>query len=267
MAKKRLDVLLVERGLAETREKAQALIIAGEVTVGGRLVDKPGTAVPEESTITVGRGLPYVSRGGLKLEHALTAFGLSVAGMRAVDVGASTGGFTDCLLQRGAARVYAVDVGYGQLDWRLRNDPRVVISERTNVRYLTSLPETVDLATVDVSFISLTLVLPAVVRLLSPEGLVVALVKPQFEAGRQQVGKGGVVLDPEIHKQVLRRLMEWAQREGWVARGLTPSPVLGPAGNREFFLLLARRGHGLGLEAVDAMVDEGRTVIAGEAGN
>lgn len=266
MAKKRLDVLIVDKGLAETREKAQALIIAGEVTVGGRVIDKSGTAVPEESPIAVTQGLPYVSRGGLKLAHALTAFGLDVAGARAVDIGASTGGFTDCLLQCGALRVYAVDVGYGQLDWRLRQDPRVVVSERTNARYLASLPETVDLATVDVSFISLTLVLPAIARLLSPNGLVVALVKPQFEARRQQVGKGGVVRDPEVHKQVLRRLLEWAQREGWAARGVTSSPLLGPAGNREFFLLLARQSQGLDLTAVDAVVDEGKTILPAEAG-
>ncbi len=262
MAKKRLDILLVERGLAETREKAQALIIAGDVTVNGRSIDKPGTAVAEESEILIAQGLRFVSRGGLKLEGALDALGVAVAGLVVVDVGASTGGFTDCLLQRGARRVYAVDVGYGQLDWRLRTDPRVVVRERTNVRHLTALPEAVDLATVDVSFISLRLVLPAIGNLLKKDGLVVALVKPQFEAGRRQVGKGGVVRDAAVHKQVLRSLVDWARKEGWVVRGATPSPLLGPAGNREFFVLLAKEGPSLPELAVESVVDEGTTVLA-----
>ena len=266
MAKKRLDVLLVERGLAETREKAQALIIAGEVTVDGRVVDKAGTSVAPESELAVSQGLRYVGRGGLKLEHALAALGVNAAGKVAVDVGASTGGFTDCLLQHGALRVYAVDVGYGQLDWRLRTDPRVITIDRTNIRYLAQLPELVDLATVDVSFISLGLVLPAIGRLLKPGGRVVALVKPQFEAGRRQVGKGGVVRDPAVHKEVLRRLAAWAQREGWAVRGATPSPILGPAGNREFFFLLARAGRGLDEAALAAVVDEGATLVAKDEG-
>ncbi len=265
MAKKRLDLLLIERGLAETREKAQALIIAGDVTVNGRSIDKPGTAIAEDSQIVVAQGLRFVSRGGLKLEHALDALHVSVDGLVAVDVGASTGGFTDCLLQRGARRVYAVDVGYGQLDWRLRNDPRVVVLERTNVRHLTALPEAADLATIDVSFISLRLVLPPVGPLLQKDGRAVALVKPQFEAGRRQVGKGGVVRDPAVHKQVLRRLLAWAPSEGWFVRGVTPSPLLGPAGNREFFLLLARQGNALPEGAVEQVVEEGRTVLAADS--
>jgi 23S rRNA (cytidine1920-2'-O)/16S rRNA (cytidine1409-2'-O)-methyltransferase len=265
MAKKRLDSLLVERGLAESREKAQALILAGEVSVAGKVIDKAGTPVPEASEIAIAHGLQYVSRGGLKLAHALGAFRLDPAGVVAADIGASTGGFTDCLLQNGAARVYAVDVGYGLLHWRLRTDPRVVTIERTNARYLTSLPEAIDVATVDVSFISLTLVLPAVARVLKQEGQVVALVKPQFEAGRTQVGRGGVVRDPEVHKQVLRRLLEWAGREGWRVRAATPSPILGPAGNREFLALLTREGATLATEDVDPVVDEGRTVFAVEA--
>lgn len=264
MVKKRLDILLVERGLVDSREKAQALILAGDVTVAGKTVDKPGTSVPADSEIVLSQRLRYVSRGGLKLEHALDAFAVSPANEVALDVGASTGGFTDCLLQRGARRVYAVDVGYGQLDWRLRTDPRVVPIERTNIRFLAELPEQADLATVDASFISLRLVLPAVGRLLQPHGRVIALVKPQFEAGRGQVGKGGVVRDPAVHRQVLRDFVAWATADGWVVRGITPSPILGPAGNREFFVLLARRGAGLAADAVDSVVDSGRTVLSGE---
>jgi 23S rRNA (cytidine1920-2'-O)/16S rRNA (cytidine1409-2'-O)-methyltransferase len=263
MVKKRLDILLVERGLVESREKAQALILAGDGHVAGKTVDKPGTAVPADSEIVVSQRLRYVSRGGLKLEHALDALALSPANEVVLDVGASTGGFTDCLLQRGARRVYAVDVGYGQLDWRLRTDPRVVPIERTNIRYLAALPEPADLATVDTSFISLRLVLPAVGRLLQPDGRVIALVKPQFEAGRGQVGKGGVVRDPAVHRQVLRDFVAWATRNGWVVQGITPSPILGPAGNREFFVLLGRRGAGLTADAVDRVVDAGRTVLSG----
>ena len=264
MGRKRLDVLLVERGLAETREKAQALISAGEVSVTGKVVDKPGTAVDESSALVVAQPPPYVSRGGFKLEHALAAFNISVAGLVAADVGASTGGFTDCLLQRGAARVYAVDVGYGQLDWRLRNDPRVVVLERTNARYLTALTEPVDMATLDVSFISLALVLPAVAGWLKVGGYAVALVKPQFEAGRGQVPRGGVVRDPAVHKQVLARITTWALANGWRVGGLTPSPILGPAGNREFLALLTRGGATLASAAIDAVVEEGRTMLAAE---
>lgn len=240
MAKRRLDALLVERGLVESPERAQSLVMAGQVLVNDDMVDKPGKEVPQDAQVTIREGPPYVSRGGLKLEHALNRFGVEVKGSIAADVGASTGGFTDCLLQRGAVRVYAVDVGYGQLAWRLRQDPRVVVMERTNVRYLESLPEPIDLITVDVSFISLQLVLPRLVNLLQPKGQIVALIKPQFEARREQVGKGGVVRDPTVHREVLEKVVSWALDNWLYIRGLTPSPVRGPAGNLEFFAHLGR---------------------------
>ncbi|HOQ99000.1 MAG TPA: TlyA family RNA methyltransferase [Anaerolineae bacterium] len=235
MAKKRLDILVVERGLAESRARAQAIIMAGEVRVDDRVVDKAGTMVADDATVEVaGARLPYVSRGGLKLEAALDIFGVNPDGKAIADVGASTGGFTDCLLQRGAARVYAIDVGYGQLAWRLRQDPRVVVMERTNVRYLEALPEPIDLVTIDVSFISLELVLPVVARWLQERGEIVALVKPQFEVGKGEVGRGGVVRRPEQHREVLARVAGWARGLGLCFAGVAPSPVLGPAGNREF---------------------------------
>lgn len=233
----RLDQLLVERGLFPSRQKAQAHVLAGEVLVGGRRVDKPGTRVPADAPVEVlGPGLPFVSRGGLKLARALDEFGLDVRGLVALDAGASTGGFTDCLLQRGAARVYAVDVGYGQLDFKLRQDPRVVVLERRNVRHLSleDVGQPVDLVTVDLSFISLRLVLPILASLLRPGGWLLALVKPQFEAGRKEVGKGGVVRDPAVHEQVLERVLSWAGQAGLEPIGLTWSPLLGPAGNIEF---------------------------------
>ncbi len=233
--KRRLDILLVERGLAETREKGRRLIMAGEVRVDGQVVDRPGATVPADAALEVTGPPRFVSRGGEKLEAALDAFGLEVTGLVAADVGASTGGFTDCLLQRGVARVYAIDVGYGQLDYRLRHDTRVVVMERTNARYLTALPEPVDLVTVDVSFISLTLILPVAQKWLKPMSAgIVALIKPQFEAGREQVGKGGVVKDPEVHRAVLVRLLSWAEEHGLGLRGLMRSPLRGPAGNVEF---------------------------------
>lgn len=238
--KKRLDLLLVEKGLAESREKAQALILAGKVSVEGEIISKPGTLIRSDASIELKEGIPYVSRGGLKLEFALKAFGIDPTGKVAIDVGASTGGFTDCLLQHGAARVYAVDVGYGQLAWKLRHDPRVVVLERTNIRYLESLPEPVDLATIDVSFISLKLVLPSVLRLMKPKAEILALVKPQFEAGREKVGKGGVVRDPQVHREVLETLVEYAHSLGLHTLGLATSPFLGPAGNVEFFAHWAR---------------------------
>jgi len=234
----RLDVLILQRGLAESREKARAIIMAGSVVVGERPALKPGTLVATDADIRVLAGPQYVSRGGDKLAHALDAFALDVGGLTVIDVGASTGGFTDCLLQRGAARVYAVDVGRGQLDWRLRNDPRVVVMEGTNVRYLESLPEKVDLATVDVSFISLEKVLPPVVGVLRSGARIVALVKPQFQSRREEVRRGGVVRDPQVHAAVLGRLMAWCVGRGLRLLGLTTSPLLGPAGNKEFFLLL-----------------------------
>lgn len=232
--KTRLDLLILERGLAVSREQARALIMAGEVAVGGQVMDKPGSRVESDATVKVAAQPRYVSRGGLKLEKALDAFKLDVGGMVAVDVGASTGGFTDCLLQRGAARVYAVDVGYGQLDWRLRSDSRVVVMERVNARHLESLPEAAGLATMDVSFISIKIVIPAISRLLREDGYLVTLVKPQFEAGRQQVGKGGVVRDPAVHRLVLEGLVEWGRSAGYGVRDVVASPIRGPAGNVEF---------------------------------
>ena len=240
VTKRRIDLLLIERGLAEGTGKARALLMAGRVTVDGRLVDKAGTPVPADAGIEVEAPPPYVGRGGIKLAHALDSFGLNVTGMAALDVGASTGGFTDCLLQRGAARVYAVDVGRGQIDQRLRQDIRVTVMERVNARHRFELPETVDIATVDVSFISLRMVLPRVAEHVKPGGHIVALVKPQFEAEREQVGKGGVVRDPKVHAAVLSRLILWAIDRGFRMRDLTPSPILGDAGNREFFLRLEK---------------------------
>jgi 23S rRNA (cytidine1920-2'-O)/16S rRNA (cytidine1409-2'-O)-methyltransferase len=238
MAKKRprerLDVLLVTRELATSRAQAQRLIRAGLVRVDGQLVDKPGTQVSLGAKVTLEARPRFASRGGEKLEAALAGFELGVSGWIVADVGASTGGFTDCLLQRGACRVYAIDVGYGQLDWRLRNDERVVVMERTNARYLESLPEPVDLVTADVSFISLGLILPAAVRWLRQDGQVVALIKPQFEAGRREVGKGGVVRDSTVHRAVLERVLGMAKELGLGLRGLMVSPLRGPAGNIEF---------------------------------
>jgi 23S rRNA (cytidine1920-2'-O)/16S rRNA (cytidine1409-2'-O)-methyltransferase len=238
VSKQRLDLLLVQRGLAESRARAQRLIMANEVSVDGHKVDKPGIRVRVDADIVVEQGLPYVSRGGLKLEAALEAFALAVDGLVAADVGASTGGFTDCLLQRGARRVYAVDVGYGQLAWKLRQDPRVVVMERTNARYLARLPEPIDFSSIDVSFISLKLILPRVRDWLQPDGSIVPLVKPQFEAGRSQVGRGGVVRDPAVHRQVLEELLGWVQAHGLFAWGLIRSPLQGPAGNAEFLAWL-----------------------------
>ncbi len=238
MVKRRVDSLLVERGLAESREKARAAVLAGDVLAGEGAVARPGMLVDEAVELRLLARPAYVSRGGEKLAHALSAFGIDVDGLAAVDVGASTGGFTHCLLQRGARRVYAVDVGYGQLDFRLRQDPRVVVMERVNARYLRSLPEKVDLATVDVSFIGLQTVLPAVARLVRPVAPIVALFKPQFQARKGEVGKGGVVRDPLLTATLIGRFVSWAVGFGLRIRGLTPSPLLGPAGNQELFLLL-----------------------------
>jgi len=238
MAKRRLDTLLVERGLAESREKARAAVLAGKVLVGDRAVAKPGMLIPEGADVRLVATAPYVSRGGEKLVHALRAFGIDVQDLVAVDVGASSGGFTDCLLQHGARCVYAVDVGYGQLDYRLRQDPRVVPMERVNVRYLRSLPQKAEVATVDVSFIGLEKVLPAIARLLKPGGKIIALFKPQFQARRREVGKGGVVRDPLLQASLIGRFVAWAVEQRFRILGLTPSPLLGPAGNQEFFLLL-----------------------------
>lgn len=240
--KERLDLLMVARGLATSREQAQRLIMAGEVDVNGVRHDKPGRSVPVDAEIAVRAPLPYVSRGGLKLAAALDAFALDVTGMVAIDVGASTGGFTDCLLQHGAARVYAIDVGYGQLAWKLQKDPRVVVLDRTNVRHLEALPDNVlaNLAVIDASFISLSLVLPATLRLLQTDAQLVALVKPQFEAGADHVGKGGVVRDRQVHRRVLEETCAMAEQFGLRIAGLTVSPAPGPAGNIEFLLWLRR---------------------------
>jgi 23S rRNA (cytidine1920-2'-O)/16S rRNA (cytidine1409-2'-O)-methyltransferase len=248
--KVRIDQLIVARGLAETRSKAQALLLAGSVRVNGQPAGKAGTLVDEAADLEVTAALPYASRGGYKLAHALDAFGLSPAGLIALDAGASTGGFTDVLLQRGAVCVYAVDVGYGILDYRLREDPRVVVMERTNIRHLDALPDAASLAqcaVIDVSFISLHIVLPAVRRLIAPDAWVVPLIKPQFEAGPGQVGRGGVVRDPAVHRTVLREALAVATALGLTPRGLTRSPLLGPAGNVEFLAWLQPGG-----EEIDA---------------
>jgi 23S rRNA (cytidine1920-2'-O)/16S rRNA (cytidine1409-2'-O)-methyltransferase len=245
----RIDQLIVARGLAETRSKAQALLLAGSVRVNGQPAGKAGTMVDEAVELEVTAALPYASRGGHKLAHALDSFGLSPAGLAALDAGASTGGFTDVLLQRGAARVYAVDVGYGILDYRLRADPRVVVMERTNIRHLEALPELAACAVIDVAFISLKLVLPAVRRLIAPEAWVVPLIKPQFEAGPSQVGRGGVVRDPVVHRAVLREALAAAADLGLTPRGLARSPLLGPAGNVEFLAWLQPGGEMIDVEA------------------
>lgn len=229
---------MVERGLAESRAKAQALIMAGEVLAGGNCVVKSGTLINESAEITVRAPAPYVSRGGIKLAYALDAFQVDVSGMVAADIGASTGGFTDCLLQRGAKKVYAIDVGYGQLDYRLRQDKRVVVMERTNARYSVSLPEKIDLATLDLSFISVTKVIPSAIELLKDGGTLLILIKPQFEARRVEVGKGGIIKDPQRHARVLGRFISWVVREKLRLRGLVASPILGSSGNREFFVRL-----------------------------
>ena len=251
MPKIRLDVLLVERGLAESRAKAQALIMAGQVRVADQVTLKPATAVKTDSVVSVDTGPRFVSRGGEKLEGALDAFRFDVTGLICADVGSSTGGFTDCLLQRGAAKVYAIDVGKGILHWKLRNDPRVVVMEETNARFVESLPEPVSLVVVDASFISLKILLPMVkkwfFRLSSFEAgktkeerdHIVALIKPQFEAGKKDVSRGdGVIRDPEIHRQVLTDVLNYAKEEGFAIQGLVKSPLLGPKGNAEFLVWL-----------------------------
>ena len=238
----RLDELLVLRGLAESRSQAQRLLMAGQVQVAGQIVDKAGKQVPADVTVEVKSRLRYVSRGGLKLEAALDTFDLDPAGRICADIGASTGGFTDCLLQRGAARVYAIDVGYGQLAWSLRTDPRVVVIERVNVRFLEELPERIEFATVDVSFISLRLVLQRVARLLIPTGQTIALIKPQFEVGKGLVGKGGVVRDPQLHRLAIEKVLTGAENTGFAALGLIRSPIRGPAGNVEFLVWLRQGG-------------------------
>ena len=266
MSKVRLDVLLVERGLAESRAKAQAMIMAGQVRVADQVALKPATAVSADSVLSVDSGPRFVSRGGEKLDAALEAFAIDVTGLICADVGASTGGFTDCLLQRGAARVYAIDVGKGILHWKLRNAPRVVVMEETNARYIESLPERVSLVTIDASFISLKILLPAIKKwffLLSSfdkekkkeaRNDVIALIKPQFEAGKKDVSRGdGVIRDPEIHKQVLLDVLGFAQKEGFQIQGLIKSPLLGPKGNAEF---LVRLGEEAAETDISALVEK-----------
>jgi len=236
----RLDQLLVERGLAPSRERARALVLAREVLVDGAPATRPAEPIGEDAQVEVAASPRFVSRGGEKLDHAIARTGVAVEGRRCLDAGASTGGFTDCLLQRGAAHVTAVDVGYGQLDARLRDDPRMTVLERTNVRELAPLDLPATLAVIDVSFISLTKVLPAVIQSLAPGGDILALVKPQFEAGRDEVGKGGVVRDALVHAACIARVACWALDHDLRVRGVVRSPLLGPAGNREFFLWLRR---------------------------
>lgn len=259
--KERLDVLLVKRNLAESREKAKAIIMSGIVYVDGQKEDKAGSTFEETAAIEVrGTTLKYVSRGGLKLEKAMTHFGLDLTGKVCMDVGSSTGGFTDCMLQNGAVKVYAVDVGHGQLAWKLRNDPRVVCMERTNIRYVTreEIKEPVDFASIDVSFISLTKVLGPVKSLLTDEGQVVCLIKPQFEAGREKVGKKGVVRDKKVHLEVIRMVMEFAAGLGFELLNLEYSPIRGPEGNIEYLLYLQNRPDGA--ETVGNLIDPAAVV-------
>jgi len=239
----RLDLLLVQRGLVESREKAKRMIMAGLVEVNNRISDKPGHLIPVSAEISLKKpSLPYVSRGGLKLEAALEQFSVEVKGKVFLDVGASTGGFTDCLLQRGAEKVIAVDVGYGQLHWQIRQDPRVLVLEKTNIRYLgpEQIKELINGAVIDVSFISLKLVIPPASRLLLDDAFIVALIKPQFEVEKGQVGKGGVVRDPSLREEVVANLSKFFEEAGWHVKGCTPSPILGPKGNQEFLIYLKR---------------------------
>ena len=266
-AKERLDVLLTERGLAESRAKAQALIMAGEVFVEQQKIEKSGTAVSVDAQIEIrGNACPYVSRGGWKLEKALRDFGVDPSGFVCSDSGASTGGFTDCLLQKGAQKVFAIDVGYGQLAWKIRSDPRVVAMDRTNIRYVTpeDIGEPLDLSVVDVSFISLRTVLPAIRRLLKPTGQIVCLIKPQFEAGREKVGKKGVVRDPKIHEEVLNGFLSLVHELDLTLLNLTYSPVKGPEGNIEFLGHLSMLpGNSVEIE-VPSLVSEAHTVLRGD---
>ena len=242
--KQRLDLIIVEKGLVKSRQRARALIMAGRIRVNGQLVDKPGFFVSGKDKVDFkGDENPYVSRGGLKLEAALKNLPVNVSGAVCIDVGASTGGFTDCLLQHGAERVYAVDVGYGQLAWEIRRDQRVVVIERTNVRHMSdnAIPQAADLITIDVSFISLKIVVPAVIRFLKPNASILALIKPQFEVGKGQVGKGGVVKDPQLHQNVITELSDFFSTLQLLPQSVYPSPLLGPKGNREFFILLKRQ--------------------------
>lgn len=268
MSKKRIDVLLVEQGLAESRQKAQAIIMAGQVFVGDKRCDKAGLTVDESVVLEVrGQALKYVSRGGLKLEKAMKCFPITLEGKVAADIGASTGGFTDCMLQNGACRVYAVDVGYGQLAWSLRSDPRVICLERTNARYLTAeqIPEPLDFASIDVSFISLKLILPALRPLMKDSGQVAALIKPQFEAGREKVGKKGVVRDPAVHLEVLEQFLNHAKEGGFSVKGIDFSPIRGPEGNIEYLGYLCAQPGETQCGDLKELVKRSHAVLEGES--
>ncbi|MFC1848060.1 TlyA family RNA methyltransferase [Chloroflexota bacterium] len=241
--RKRIDSLLVARGLVDSRERARVMVMSGAVSADGRTVIKPSTLVKDDAQVCLSEGPKFVGRGGLKLEGALDEFQVDVTSLVALDAGASTGGFTDCLLKRGAGKVYAVDVGYGQLDYGLRQDPRVVVMERVNARYPLDLPEVVDLATLDLSFISLEKVVPSAADAVKDGGQLIALVKPQFEAVRRQVSKGGLVKDPQVHAGVLGRFVCWAVDRSFRIEGIMPSPILGAEGNKEFFVLLRKPAH------------------------
>lgn len=266
MAKERLDLLLTQRGMAPSREKAKAFIMAGEVFVNGEKCDKAGQMIPEDAEIIVKGGLKYVSRGGLKLEKAMNKHHFCLNGKICMDVGASTGGFTDCMLQNGASKVYSVDVGYGQLAWKLRTDPRVVNMERTNARYLTrnEIPDEIDFATVDVSFISLTKILPVLRELMCQGGEGVVLVKPQFEAGRENVGKKGVVRDPNIHQLVIEKIYNFCCENGFTVLDIDYSPVKGPEGNIEylFYLCKSTQPSQFTKEKIRAVVEESHNALS-----
>lgn len=266
MAKVRLDIYMVEKGLAPSREKAKAIIMAGQVYIDNQKCDKAGLNVEEGTAVEVrGETLKYVSRGGLKLEKAMAEFPITLKGKTTMDIGASTGGFTDCMLQNGAVKVFAVDVGYGQFAWKLRQDPRVVNMERTNIRYVTpeQIGTPIDFASIDVSFISLKLVLPVVYQLLSDNGEVAALIKPQFEAGRSQVGKKGVVRDINVHYEVVRNTVETAKEVGFIPAGLTFSPIKGPEGNIEYLIYLKKSGEGEDItdEKIKEVVDNSHNTL------
>jgi len=239
--KTRLDLIIIEKGLAQSRQRARSLIMAGKVLVNNQVLDKPGVLVSVNDNVVVkGTDIPYVSRGGLKLEKALETLKIDITGFVCLDTGSSTGGFTDCLLQHGANRVFAVDVGYGQLAWKLRQDSRVVVIERSNIRHMAAetIPQPVDLVTIDVSFISLKIVVPAVMKFMKQDAAILALIKPQFEVGKGKVGKGGVVRDPALHAEVLKELSNFFSSQGFLSQTVVPSPILGPKGNKEFIIYL-----------------------------
>ena len=259
MAKKRADIILHEKGLVESREKGKRVIMEGSVYVGEKRVDKPGEYLDETVDIHIrSNPLPYVSRGGLKLEKAMAEFGIDLEGSVCMDMGASTGGFTDCMLQSGAKKVYAVDVGYGQLDWRLRNDPRVVVMERTNIRYMEndSIEDRLDFISIDVSFISLKHILPVASAFLKENGRIAALVKPQFEAGRDKVGKKGIVRDRAVHKEVIQAVIGYGKQSGLYPEGLTFSPITGTTGNIEFLMCLSKNNMELTELEIEKVLDE-----------